>query len=165
VVVDAEVTSYLMMGALSPGLKRHSVTLFEAGRISGSDVMEELISELWVSHQLAQQLEGELAQIGGWLAGLATLLQAVQQAGAAAAAAAGAGPAPPLELLRKESLQGEQGAPTVEEDIVTLVDVLTLSVLLVPTGPHCYAYEFRILPTSSCWLVVCTRSGLQGKRS
>ena len=30
-VVDAEVTSYLMMGALSPGLKRHSVTLFEGG--------------------------------------------------------------------------------------------------------------------------------------
>lgn len=28
-VVDAEVTSYLMMGALSPSLKRHSVTLFE----------------------------------------------------------------------------------------------------------------------------------------
>ena len=28
-VVDAEVTSILMMGALSPGLKRHSVTLFE----------------------------------------------------------------------------------------------------------------------------------------
>lgn len=28
-VVDAEVTSCLMMGALSPGLKRHSVTLFE----------------------------------------------------------------------------------------------------------------------------------------
>lgn len=25
----AQVTSYLMMGALSPGLKRHSVTLFE----------------------------------------------------------------------------------------------------------------------------------------
>lgn len=28
-VVDKEVTSYLMMGALSPGLKRHAVTLFE----------------------------------------------------------------------------------------------------------------------------------------
>lgn len=28
-VVDTEVTSYLMMGALSPGLKRHSVSLFE----------------------------------------------------------------------------------------------------------------------------------------
>ncbi len=31
-VVDAEVTSYLMMGALSPGLKRHSVTLFEGAQ-------------------------------------------------------------------------------------------------------------------------------------
>lgn len=28
-VVDQEVTSYLMMGALSPGIKRHAVTLFE----------------------------------------------------------------------------------------------------------------------------------------
>ena len=27
-----QVTSYLMMGALSPGLKRHSVTLFEGER-------------------------------------------------------------------------------------------------------------------------------------
>ena len=35
-VVDAEVTSYLMMGALSPALKRHSVTLFEgACRLQG----------------------------------------------------------------------------------------------------------------------------------
>lgn len=32
-VVDKEVTSYLMMGALSPGLKRHAVTLFE-GQLS-----------------------------------------------------------------------------------------------------------------------------------
>ena len=35
-VVDAEVTSYLMMGALSPGLKRHSVTLFEGTRLCRS---------------------------------------------------------------------------------------------------------------------------------
>lgn len=33
-VVDAQVTSYLMMGALSPGLKRHSVTLFEGERLT-----------------------------------------------------------------------------------------------------------------------------------
>ena len=37
-VVDAEVTSYLMMGALSPGLKRHSVTLFEGEQLSISPV-------------------------------------------------------------------------------------------------------------------------------
>ena len=35
-VVDAEVTSYLMMGALSPGLKRHSVTLFEGKPLCGT---------------------------------------------------------------------------------------------------------------------------------
>jgi len=35
-VVDAEVTSYLMMGALSPGLKRHSVTLFEGAHLLSS---------------------------------------------------------------------------------------------------------------------------------
>ena len=34
-VVDAEVTSYLMMGALSPALKRHSVTLFEGELLWG----------------------------------------------------------------------------------------------------------------------------------
>lgn len=32
VVLDAEATSYLMMGSLSPGMKRHSVTLFEGGQ-------------------------------------------------------------------------------------------------------------------------------------
>lgn len=31
-VLAAQVTSYLMMGALSPGLKRHSVTLFEGAQ-------------------------------------------------------------------------------------------------------------------------------------
>ena len=35
-VVDQEVTSYLMMGALSPGIKRHAVTLFE-GRLLEPD--------------------------------------------------------------------------------------------------------------------------------
>lgn len=39
-VVDAEVTSYLMMGALSPGLKRHSVTLFE-GNIPHAPMNQE----------------------------------------------------------------------------------------------------------------------------
>ena len=36
------------------GLKRHSVTLFEGGRVSGEVVMKELISELWVSYKAGQ---------------------------------------------------------------------------------------------------------------
>jgi hypothetical protein len=31
IILDAEATSFLMMGSMSPGLKKHSVTLFEGG--------------------------------------------------------------------------------------------------------------------------------------
>ena len=49
-VVDSEVTSYLMMGALSPGLKRHSVTLFEG-------IFEHSSTLSWPDHlQIPEQL-------------------------------------------------------------------------------------------------------------
>lgn len=54
IVVDSEVVSCLMMGALSPGLKRHSVTLFEAGRVTGSEVMKEMVRELWASYEVRE---------------------------------------------------------------------------------------------------------------
>jgi hypothetical protein len=54
VVVDSEATSYLMMGALSAPLKRHAVSLFEGGRVSGADVVAELIRELWASYEAGQ---------------------------------------------------------------------------------------------------------------
>lgn len=54
-VVDAEVTSYLMMGALSPGLKRHSVTLFE-GTLSASFLIQSLqVSPSLYSHSPVTQ--------------------------------------------------------------------------------------------------------------
>lgn len=70
-VVDSEVTGYLMMGALSPGLKRHSVTLFEGGRISGQDSILELMSELKTSISEAAAFEGEMRHLAvyawyGW---------------------------------------------------------------------------------------------------
>lgn len=43
-----------MMGALSPGLKRHSVSLFEGGRVSGAEVMAEMVRELWASYEAGQ---------------------------------------------------------------------------------------------------------------
>ncbi|GIM16671.1 hypothetical protein Vretimale_19263 [Volvox reticuliferus] len=97
VVVDAEATGYLMMGALSPGLKRHSVTLFEGGRVAGEEVMQEMVSELWSSYAAGQGFEGEMLRLTHYAAALATLLEAVR---------ASAGPGVPLELLRKESLAG-----------------------------------------------------------
>ncbi|GLI62242.1 hypothetical protein VaNZ11_004837 [Volvox africanus] len=97
VVMDAEATGYLMMGALSPGLKRHSVTLFEGGRVAGEEVMQEMVSELWSSYAAGQGFEGEMLRLTHYAAALATLLEAVR---------ASAGPGVPLELLRKESLAG-----------------------------------------------------------
>ncbi|KAI8462738.1 MAG: FAM91 N-terminus-domain-containing protein [Monoraphidium minutum] len=105
IVVDSEATSYLMMGALSPGLKRHSVTLFEAGRVSGPDVIAELSRELWASYEAGQArrraagragFEGDMRQLTDYTAALATLLDAARAAGGGA----------PLELVRKESLAG-----------------------------------------------------------
>lgn len=96
VVVDAEATSYLMMGALSPGLKRHSVTLFEAGRVTGEDVISELISELWVSYAAGQNFEGDMLRLTNYAAALATCLESVRDSSEGR----------PLELLRKESLAG-----------------------------------------------------------
>ncbi len=97
IVVDSEATSYLMMGALSPGLKRHSVSLFEGGRVSGAEVMAEMVRELWASYEAGQGFEGDMLRLTNYTAALATLLEA---------AGGGAG-APPLELVRKESLSGE----------------------------------------------------------
>ncbi|XP_024521965.1 protein FAM91A1 [Selaginella moellendorffii] len=39
-LVDADLTSYLMMGSLSPRLKGHAVTLYEAGKLGDSHVIE-----------------------------------------------------------------------------------------------------------------------------
>ena len=36
------------------GLKRHSVTLFEGGRVAGEAVMAELLDELWQSYEAGQ---------------------------------------------------------------------------------------------------------------
>ncbi|KAF8055757.1 Fam91a1 [Scenedesmus sp. PABB004] len=98
VVVDAEVTSYLMMGALSPGLKRHSVTLFEGGRVGGAGVMDELITELAASAEAGRGFEGDMVQLMRHIESLGVLLAAARAAAGAQGAA--------LELLRKESLAG-----------------------------------------------------------
>ncbi|GAX73682.1 hypothetical protein CEUSTIGMA_g1133.t1 [Chlamydomonas eustigma] len=95
-LLDAEATSYLMMGALSPGLKRHSVTLFEGGRVGGDAVMSELIDELWQSYEAGQGFEGDMLKLTLFVGALATSLEALKE---------GSG-GRPLELLRKESLAG-----------------------------------------------------------
>ncbi|KAL3158901.1 hypothetical protein ABBQ32_011616 [Trebouxia sp. C0010 RCD-2024] len=95
-VVDAEVTSILMMGALSPGLKRHSVTLFEGGRVTGREVIAELVEELRGSVAAAERFEGEMRNLAAYAKALAQALDCIRTAGGNR----------PVEVLRKESLAG-----------------------------------------------------------
>ncbi|GMH37437.1 hypothetical protein BSKO_05310 [Bryopsis sp. KO-2023] len=95
-VVDAETTSYLMMGALSPGVKRHAVTLFEAGKVAGDEVIAELIAELRSSVMSCMKLEGEMIHLTNHASALATALDCARVASGGRS----------IELLRKESLVG-----------------------------------------------------------
>lgn len=49
---------------LLAGLKRHSVTLFEGGRVGGAAVIDELISELAASAAAGADFEGDMVQVG-----------------------------------------------------------------------------------------------------
>ena len=93
-VVDAQVTGFLMMGALTPAVKKHSVTLFEGGRVYGTQVINELVEELKSSVEMASQFEGEMAALAGTAAALAIVMDCVRS---------GSG-GRPIELLRKESV-------------------------------------------------------------
>jgi hypothetical protein len=45
------------------GLKRHSVTLFEGGRVGGAAVIDELITELAASAAAGEFFEGDMVQV------------------------------------------------------------------------------------------------------
>ncbi|CAL8463740.1 g3274 [Coccomyxa elongata] len=121
-VVDAEVTSYLMMGALSPGLKRHSVTLFE-------EVISELIFELDASVEAASGFEGEMQRLAGYARALATSLRCIRASGGAR----------PIELLRKESLAGlapAAAARVLSHAYVAVVPIAPLPYPPLPLAPN-----------------------------
>ena len=94
-VVDSELTGMLMMGALSADVKKHSVTLFEGGRVYGSGVMRELVHGLKESAELSTEFEGEMAMLSDIVTSLAYILDTVNEE------SGGRG----IELLRKESLE------------------------------------------------------------
>ena len=94
-VVDSDVTGFLMMGALTPEVKKHSVTLFEGGRVYGAAVISELIGALDASVEIAKEFEGEMASLAEVAYSVSTILKCLSSQADNR----------PIELLRKESME------------------------------------------------------------
>ncbi|RLN21741.1 protein FAM91A1-like [Panicum miliaceum] len=77
-VVDANVTSYLMMGSLSPGLKSHAVTLYEAGKL-GDSCIAELCSDL--ASLEGKKFEGVLEEFANHAFSLRYFLECLRSGG------------------------------------------------------------------------------------
>eukprot|EP00249_Psilotum_nudum_P019721 c27386_g1_i1 orf=411-3452(-) len=78
-MVDANLTSYLMMGSLSPGLKRHAVTLYEAGKLGDTSVVE-LCEDL--QKMEGTKFEGELQNLANHAFSLRHALECLRSGGA-----------------------------------------------------------------------------------
>ncbi|XP_073152529.1 uncharacterized protein [Henckelia pumila] len=77
-VVDANITSYLMMGSVSPGLKSHAVTLYEAGKLghaSIADLCRDLIT------LEGNKFEGELQEFANHAFSLRCVLECLTSGG------------------------------------------------------------------------------------
>ena len=92
-VVDSAITGYLMMGALNPEVKKHSVTLFEGGRVYGASVILELINGLQSSLDMSKDFEGEMLDLAATARSMMAVLTCLQSQGR------------PIELLRKEPME------------------------------------------------------------
>lgn len=77
-VVDANITSYLMMGSVSPGLKSHAVTLYEAGKL-GHAYIDDLCKDL--STLEGAKFEGELQEFANHAFSLRCVLQCLSSGG------------------------------------------------------------------------------------
>ncbi|XP_050376526.1 uncharacterized protein LOC126793934 isoform X2 [Argentina anserina] len=77
-VVDANITSYLMMGSVSPGLKSHAVTLYEAGKLGHASITD-LCKDL--STLEGTKFEGELQEFANHAFSLRCVLECLQSGG------------------------------------------------------------------------------------
>ncbi|KAL1546794.1 protein FAM91A1-like isoform X1 [Salvia divinorum] len=77
-VVDANITSYLMMGSVSPGLKSHAVTLYEAGKL-GHTSIADLCNDLMTLE--GAKFEGELQEFANHAFSLRCILECLTSGG------------------------------------------------------------------------------------
>ncbi|KAJ7297133.1 hypothetical protein O6H91_Y078500 [Diphasiastrum complanatum] len=77
-LVDANLTSYIMMGSLSPGLKALAVTLYEAGKLGDSSVLE-ICEDLRKVEDT--RFEGELQEFADHAFSLRHILECLRSGG------------------------------------------------------------------------------------
>ncbi|XP_010543813.1 PREDICTED: protein FAM91A1 isoform X2 [Tarenaya hassleriana] len=77
-IVDANITSYLMMGSVSPGLKSHAVTLYEAGKLGHASI-PDLCQDL--STLEGAKFEGELQEFANHAFSLRCVLECLISGG------------------------------------------------------------------------------------
>ncbi|KAL4559015.1 hypothetical protein LXL04_031147 [Taraxacum kok-saghyz] len=77
-VVDANITSYLMMGSVSPGLKSHAVTLYEAGKLGHASI-QDLCKDL--SSLEGAKFEGVLQEFANHAFSLRSVLECLTSGG------------------------------------------------------------------------------------
>ncbi|XP_056693849.1 uncharacterized protein [Spinacia oleracea] len=77
-IVDANITSYLMMGSVSPGLKSHAVTLYEAGKLGHASIAD-LCKDL--STLEGTKFEGELQEFANHSSSLRCVLECLLSGG------------------------------------------------------------------------------------
>ncbi|KAI3806731.1 hypothetical protein L1987_22645 [Smallanthus sonchifolius] len=77
-VVDANITSYLMMGSVSPGLKSHAVTLYEAGKLGHASI-KDLCNDL--SSLEGAKFEGVLQEFANHAFSLRSVLECLTSGG------------------------------------------------------------------------------------
>lgn len=77
-LVDANITSYLMMGSVSPGLKSHAVTLYEAGKLDHGSI-SDLCKDL--STLEGAKFEGELQEFANHAFSLRIILECLTSGG------------------------------------------------------------------------------------
>ncbi|KAL6580446.1 hypothetical protein OROMI_008470 [Orobanche minor] len=77
-VVDANITSYLMMGSVSPGLKSHAVTLYEAGKLGHASITD-LCRDLRSLE--GAKFEGELQEFANHAFSLRCILECLTSGG------------------------------------------------------------------------------------
>ncbi|XP_011626382.1 protein FAM91A1 isoform X1 [Amborella trichopoda] len=80
-IVDANITSFLMMGSVSPGLKSHAVTLYEAGKLGDASI-GELCKDLQSLE--GTKFEGELQEFANHAYSLRCTLECLRSGGVSA---------------------------------------------------------------------------------